>query len=188
MTPTATRTATRTAVGLATVLVAGLLGTAPAAHAAPYCGLTWGSLAKTAPATTSPSLVGVRSGRQTCFDRLVLDLGAGRVSGYDVRYVPHIAKDGSGDIVPTRGGADLQVVVHAPAYDDRGATTYAPANPAEIAPVAGFRTFRQVVWADSFEGQSTVGIGVRARLPFRAFVLAGPGGGSRLVVDVAHQW
>ncbi|ADG76293.1 hypothetical protein Cfla_3416 [Cellulomonas flavigena DSM 20109] len=32
------------------------------------------------------------------------------------------------------------------------------------------------------------GLGVRARLPFRAFVLAGPGSGSRLVVDVAHQW
>ena len=30
--------------------------------------------------------------------------------------------------------------------------------------------------------------GVRARLPFRAFVLPGPGTGSRLVVDVGHQW
>jgi hypothetical protein len=32
------------------------------------------------------------------------------------------------------------------------------------------------------------GLGVRARLPFRAFVLAGPADGSRLVVDVAHRW
>lgn len=30
--------------------------------------------------------------------------------------------------------------------------------------------------------------GVRARLPFRVFVLDGPGSGSRLVVDVAHRW
>ena len=37
-------------------------------------------------------------------------------------------------------------------------------------------------------GQTTLGLGVRARLPFRAFVLAGPGDGSRLVVDVAHLW
>jgi len=29
---------------------------------------------------------------------------------------------------------------------------------------------------------------VRARLPFRVFVLAGPGNGSRLVIDVAHRW
>ena len=40
--------------------------------------------------------------------------------------------------------------------------------------------------AGSFEGQTTIGLGVRARLPFRVFVLAGPGSGSRLVVDVAH--
>ena len=31
--------------------------------------------------------------------------------------------------------------------------------------VAGYRTFRQVAWAGSFEGQTTVGLGVRARLP-----------------------
>jgi hypothetical protein len=29
---------------------------------------------------------------------------------------------------------------------------------------------------------------VRARLPFRVFVLRGPGSGSRLVIDVAHRW
>jgi hypothetical protein len=33
-----------------------------------------------------------------------------------------------------------------------------------------------------------VGLGVRARLPFRVFKLDGPGEGSRLVIDVAHQW
>ncbi len=45
-----------------------------------------------------------------------------------------------------------------------------------------------MAYAGSFEGQTTLGLGVRARLPFRAFVLAGPGDGSRLVVDVAHRW
>ena len=54
--------------------------------------------------------------------------------------------------------------------------------------MAGYQTFRQVADAGSFEGQTTVGLGVRARLPFRAFILAGPDGGSRLVVDVAHLW
>jgi hypothetical protein len=29
---------------------------------------------------------------------------------------------------------------------------------------------------------------VRARLPFRAFILDGPGEASRLVVDVGHRW
>ena len=33
-----------------------------------------------------------------------------------------------------------------------------------------------------------IGLGVRARLPYRVFVLDGSGGGSRLVIDVAHRW
>ena len=33
-----------------------------------------------------------------------------------------------------------------------------------------------------------LGLGVRARLPMRAFVLDGPGDGTRLVIDVAHRW
>jgi hypothetical protein len=49
-------------------------------------------------------------------------------------------------------------------------------------------TFRQVVFDGTFEGQTQIGLGVRARLPFRVFTLAGPGGGSRLVIDVAHRW
>jgi hypothetical protein len=42
--------------------------------------------------------------------------------------------------------------------------------------------------AGSFEGQTTIGLGVRARLPFRVFTLDGPGNGSRIVIDVAHHW
>jgi hypothetical protein len=54
--------------------------------------------------------------------------------------------------------------------------------------VAGYSTFRQVAFTGSFEGQTLIGLGVRARLPMRAFVLDGPGDGSRLVIDVAHRW
>jgi len=57
------------------------------------------------------------------------------------------------------------------------------ANPAELVDVSGFQTFRQVAWAGSFEGTTTVGLGVRARLPFRVFSLS-----DRIVVDVAHFW
>ena len=66
--------------------------------------------------------------------------------------------------------------------------TFSPANPAELANVAGYQTFRQVASAGSFEGYSNFGLGVRARLPFRVFALDGPGNGSRLVIDVAHFW
>ncbi len=40
----------------------------------------------------------------------------------------------------------------------------------------------------SYVGSTNFKLGVRARLPFRTFVLPGPGSGSRLVVDVAHRW
>ena len=57
--------------------------------------------------------------------------------------------------------------------------------------MTGYRTFRQVAWAGSFEGSTTVALGVRARLPFRVFVLPGVAQsdfGPRLVIDVAHRW
>jgi len=101
--------------------------------------------------------------------------------------VPEVYADPSGELVPLRGGAKLEVVVYAPAYDEY-ATTYQPADPRELVNVTGFTTFRQIAWAGSFEGQSNIGLGVRARLPFRVFTVDGPGTGSRLVVDVAHQW
>ena len=129
----------------------------------------------------------VRTGQHYCFDRLVIDLN-GPVGGYTVRYVPQVTQDGSGLPIPLRGQAFLQVTVNAPAYDDKGDSTYNPANPKELTDVSGYQTFRQVAWAGSFEGYSSLGLGVRARLPFRVFTLAGPDTGSRLVIDVAHFW
>jgi hypothetical protein len=183
-------TVTRIVAVLALVVPALLLPSS--AQAAPYCGITWGSLAKSSTATVNAPapqghLVGVRSGRHTCYDRLVLDVD-GEFHGYTVRYVDQVRADGSGAVVPTAGGARLQVVAVAPAYDDRGRATYTPANRSRLTDVTGYSTFRQVTWAGSFEGRTTVGLGVRARLPFRVLTLAGPGDSSRLVIDVAHRW
>jgi hypothetical protein len=161
---------------------------APASAAAsPYCGIRWGSLAKEAGTSSSAHLTNVRAGRHTCYDRLVLDFD-GRAPGYYVSYVSQVTQDGSGFVVPLRGGAKLQIVARAAAYDSSYRATYRPANRAELVNVTGYSTFRQVAWAGTFEGQTTVGLGVRARLPFRVFTLAGPGSGSRLVIDVAHRW
>lgn len=165
----------------------GLLAPGPAA-ADPYCGQVWGSLAKTDPAMSQAKVVNVRTGQHYCFDRLVVDLNGSVPPGYTVRYVPQVVQDGSGLPVPLRGQAFIQVTVNAPAYDDAGKPTYNPANKNELSNVTGYQTFRQVAWAGSFEGYSSLGLGVRARLPFRVFTLAGPGTGSRLVVDVAHFW
>lgn len=149
----------------------------------------WGSLAKVRSGSTVSQIVGVRSGQHPCFDRLVVDLNGRGSLGYDVRYVTQVHSEGVGDVVPVRGGAAIQIVARAPAYNPfTGKDTYRPADPRELANLTGFATLRQVAYAGSFEGQTTLALGVRARLPMRVFVLAGPGGGQRLVIDVAHQW
>ncbi|WP_299953700.1 hypothetical protein [uncultured Modestobacter sp.] len=190
------RTRTRPRV-LAVVLLAtvALLGGALPAHAGsdPYCGIRWGSLPEAAPPAYSPGTVAdVRAGQHPCFDRLVVDLqDAGGTSGYAVRYVEQVGAQGSGTPVPARGGAVLQVIVQAPAYDDAYRPTYQPTDPTEVVAVGGARTLQQVAWAGSFEGQTSLAVGTRARLPFRVFVLDGAPGtadGARLVLDVAHRW
>jgi len=169
------------------VVVSGAL-VAPSASAAPYCGIRWGSLSKEETATTIASVVNVRAGRHACYDRLVLDFN-GRMNSYSVRYVPAVTLDGSGEVMPLRGGARLEIIVSGNAFNpETYEPTYQPANRHEAVPVQGWRTFRQIGWGGSYEGQTTLGVGVRARLPFRVFVLAGPADGSRLVVDVAHRW
>jgi hypothetical protein len=162
---------------------------APAgAQAAPYCGIRWDSLPKAAGAMSVAPIVDVRAGQHACYDRLVVDI-AGARGGSHVRYVPAVHTQARGDALRLRGGALLEIVVLDPANNvNTGAATYRPANKNELVNVNGWRTFRQVADGGSFEGYTTIGLGVRARLPFRVFTLPGPGTHSRLVIDVAHQW
>ncbi len=165
--------------------------------AAPYCGITWGSLAKngqaypsTAPAPDPGGISGVRAGRHACFDRLVIDLDEPGTTWF-VQYVDQVTTGGQGAVVPTAGGARLQISVMGHEYSldgEQAIPLYAPADDTRVTGVTGFRTFRQVTYGGSFEALHDFGLGVRARLPFRVFVLAGPGDGSRLVIDVAHRW
>jgi hypothetical protein len=168
------------------------LALASAADATPTtCASTtahWGSLAKSLSGMSPAPITNVRAGRHTCFDRLVVDV-RGNGAGYKVKYASQVLSQGQGAVIPLRGGAKLDVVITAPTNDiNTGRSTYSPANRRELVNVAGFSTFRQIASGGSFEGFTTIGLGVRARLPMRAFILAGPGTGSRLVIDVAHHW
>lgn len=165
------------------------LGVVPPASAAPYCGIHWGSLKETHSDTVFPGhLTDVRAGRHSCYDRLVLDVGGGDVAGYRVEYVPYFIQNGSGEVVPLRGGARLSITATVGVQDVDGNITYQPANRFEAVDVRDWTTFRQVFSGGTYEGLTQVGLGVRARLPFRVFVLDGPGSGQRLVIDVAHLW
>jgi hypothetical protein len=181
---------------LAAVAVAVLGLLAPAsASTAPYCGITWGSLPKAGQGTLpvpDALLTDVRAGQQACYDRLVLDIrGPADFASWRVQYVPQVLQDASGLPVPLRGGAFLQIGFGASDHTAAGTPTYRPADRTELVDVSGYRTFRQVAWAGSFEGVTQIGLGVRAHLPFRVFTVAGiPGSahGTRLVIDVAHAW
>ena len=144
----------------------------------PYCGITWGSLPKSNTDMGTGEVDNVRTGRHDCYDRVVIDID-GPPAGYHVEYVDTVTADGSGFPVNTPGGAKLQLVARHPSYAPIPLGT-------PLANVAGYTTLRSVVYAGSFEGQTTYGVGTRARLPFRVFTI--PGGHGRIVLDVAHRW
>jgi hypothetical protein len=177
------------ATGAAAIaMVAGLASTATAAGAAPgaaqkpFCGIHWGSKAKHAGTMQSTLVRSIRAGEHACFDRLVIELGAGVKPGYRVQYVARIIQDGSGHVIPVAGGAKLSITVQSPARAGF------PVSGRHLVNVTGFRTFRQIVGAGSFEGITSFGLGLRGKLPFRVLQENGPGTHSRLVIDVAHRW
>ena len=158
------------------------------AVAHPSCPERWGSLPKGVPLVGSGALVDVRVGRHACFDRLVVDVDHPQAPGFLVRYVEQVTTDGSGLPVYVEGGARLQMVVAAPAHDAWRRISFHRQVGDPVARLDGFRTVRDARFAGSFEGQSTLAVGVRARLPFRVFTIAGTHGGGRVVLDVAHSW
>jgi hypothetical protein len=143
----------------------------PTANAA-VCPTGWGSLPKVNSVSSQAHITAVRAGTNECYDRLVFDVN-GPAPGWSVQYVNTVFAEGTGAPLPVTGGAKLELVIRS--LSD---TTRMPS-------VSGFPTFRSVVYGGSFEGQTTVGLGVRARLPMRVFALTNP---SRVVVDVAHRW
>ena len=165
-----------------------IAATTNAEAAGPFCGIHWGSLAKSSTGGGADYIANVRTGRHPCYDRLVIDGPAGDFTSR-VRYVSNVFSQAKGDVVPLRGGAKIEIVIMANDYNiDTGRPTYTPANPRQLTNVTAYSTFRQVAWGGSFETYTTIGLGVRARLPMRVFNLAGPDGRSRLVIDVAHHW
>jgi hypothetical protein len=125
-------------------------------------------------AMTAAPLYQVRAGRHGCYDRVVFDLNGPEPVGYTARYVPLVTADGSGAPVPVTGGAVLEIVVRAPIHGADGQGHQPGVSPPAIgedlvapARLAGWASLTQVAFAGSFEGQTTVAVGVRETRPFR---------------------
>ncbi|MFG2311438.1 hypothetical protein ACGFS9_22645 [Streptomyces sp. NPDC048566] len=161
---------------------------AGAATSAVVCPTGWGSLPKTAADTAGGSLTDIRTGRHDCYDRMVFDVPAAGATGigYTMHYVDAFYQDPSGIRIPISGGAIIEIVVSSPSYDPETNVATYPGRGGRALPgvnLTGYKTFRDAKFGASFEGVTQVGLGVRARLPFRVTQLSG-----RLVVDVAHTW
>ncbi|MEV6566102.1 AMIN-like domain-containing (lipo)protein [Streptomyces kronopolitis] len=187
----------RTVAAALVLAGAGVAGTAGAAEAATgpvdnaappaACSAVWGSGDKSLADADAAPLTNIRTGRHACYDRMVFDTGAaaGRL-GYHVGYVDAFHQDGSGARIPVKGGAILQIYVSAPSYDPAtGQQTYAGSAGKSLpgVDIGGYKTFTDTKFGASFEGQTQIGLGVRAKLPFRVLQ-----SGHQLIVDVAHTW
>jgi hypothetical protein len=147
------------------------------------CSLDWGTNPKHrgySAITVATRVRAVRAGMHGCFDRLVIDMSGGKRPPFSARYVKRIVADPSGKVLKVRGHAKILITVRGPA-----GRHYHP-NAVNLTDVSGFKTFRQVRGAGSFERVTSIGLGVRAKLPFRVFELGSSQSAWRIVVDVAH--
>ncbi|MCM2389925.1 AMIN-like domain-containing (lipo)protein [Streptomyces albipurpureus] len=183
-----------TALVLTGVVVAGTTGTAGAAtgqadkaSSAAVCSTAWGSGTKSDLDSFAKPLTNIRTGQHACYDRMVFDTsGATGKVGYHISYVSSFQQDGTGTQIPVAGGAILQIYVNAPSYDPETGNVIYPGRPAQTLPgvnITGYRTFKDTRFGASFEGRTQVGLGLRAKLPFRVLQ-----SGDKLIVDVAHTW
>ena len=106
--------------------------------------------------------------------------------------MPVVTVDGSGAPVPVKGGAALEVVVRGPVQgtDNQGHQPWvSPPTLGQdlVAPakLADWASLQQVAFAGSFEGQTTVAVGLRERRPFRVWISSEPHY-RRVVLDIAH--
>lgn len=152
---------------------------------------TWDFHADEEPGNSRDRLFQTRIGQHKCFDRIVFDIDGTHKPGALVRYVDVVGADGSGEPFPVAGDAALAVIVRASIseYPEGTGTFGRPGNRLYGAEeLRDWRALREVRFAGFFEGQSTIALGVREHLPFRAFTLVDTDAGiSKLVVDVAHK-
>ncbi|MET7621860.1 hypothetical protein [Streptomyces sp. NPDC005408] len=157
------------------------------AASAGTCSTPWGSGTKSKADTDAKPLRNITTSQSTCYDRMIFDVkGVSGKIGYHVGYVATFHQDGSGEQIPVNGGAILQILVSAPSYDPATNKPTYPAQAAKPLPgvkITGYKTFKDTKFGASSEGQTQIGLGVRAKLPFRV-----QQSGDKLIVDVAHTW
>jgi hypothetical protein len=126
-----------------------------------------------------PKVIDLRVGEHARFDRVVIDLD-GKVPGYHVSYVKHLAFDGSGDRVPLKGRKFLAISLFpAKAHNRSGDSVYDGPRLEQY----HFATLRGAAFTGDFEGSVSLGLSARFKADFRVQVLHAP---NRIIIDLRH--
>jgi len=128
------------------------------------------------PVPPVPVLLAIRSAAhpEAGYDRIVFDF-QGRLPGYEIKYVPQVLGDGTGDPVAVPGRRFLQVRFEpAQAHTDAGAPTV------ERTKSFNYPMLRGYTLAGDFEGVVTIGLGLDDTVGYRVGELTG-----RIYLDVA---
>ena len=127
-----------------------------------------------------PTMTNIRTGLNTGFDRVVLDM-TGSQPGVSYTMVDELTADGSGEIVWLTGEFFVSAVAFpARAHDDNGNRTYT--GPEKFR-TRNLRNVMAVALTGDFEGYLSIGLGIRYQTWVRVFTLASP---SRVVIDVGN--
>ena len=153
-----------------------VIGLAVAGTTVTGIGLTATS-ASSAPSTAT--LVAIRAGHHTGYDRFVLEF-SGPVPSRSITWVSQVIQDGSGKPVRLAGHAFLNVrLANSVAHDGAGHAT-APGRQTFALP-----NLTQYALAGDFEGVVNVGLGYQRKETVHVSTLSSP---SRLVIDVSTPY
>jgi hypothetical protein len=145
----------------------------------------FGAIVAAAPASSAaqpsiPVMTNIRTGLNTGYDRVVLDM-SGPQPGVSYRLTDELIADGSGDIVWLTGEFFVEVVATpAAAHDLAGNPTYTGSQKFRT---RNLRNVMAVAVTGDFEAHLTIGLGLRAQTWVRVSTLTAP---TRVVIDVGH--
>ena len=126
----------------------------------------------------------VRVGHHPGYDRVVWEFEGTGVPTYRVQYVDEPLGDATGDPVPVRGDAFIEVLVTSVGIPQEGTSRPPDASASSL---SGTVVAEAKAIYGGFEGYGQTFIGVRDRQrPFKVIVLQDPMNPTRLVVDIAN--
>lgn len=118
--------------------------------------------------TLAGAITTISAGSTDCYDSINVIMEPSDVElSYIVRYVDEVPAQGTGDPVEVRGGAAMEVLIGSPLGDpDDGSFDALTQAIDQLVDISSFFAIEDVAFGGSFEGMTTLAIGVSSQLPF----------------------